>query len=164
MASTLCTQTHAHLSHKAKDLELSQNRNQPCTPRIAAGPTASLWQQHCSWPSLPPKWHLKEEVPAGLSGWTGKPGTGRFMPREGEERVTKRSINSGQLPRSLLLTLISWKTTKRKTACHVNPDALTFLSFLDNSQNLLKFGDKLKNPLLPHSICRNEVRLKTQFP
>lgn len=114
MASTLCARAHAHLSHKAKDLELSRVRNQPCTPRIAPGPTSSLWQQHRSRPSLPPKWHLKEWVPAGLSGWTGKPGTGRIMPRKGEERHTKRSTSSGLLPRNLLLTLPQGKPGKEK--------------------------------------------------
>lgn len=113
-ASTLCARTHAHPSHKVKDLELCQVRNQPHTPRITAGPAASLWQQHCPRPSLPPKQHRKEWVPAGLSGWTGKPGTGRFMPRKGEERDTKRSTNSGQLLRNLLLTLSQGKPEKEK--------------------------------------------------
>lgn len=51
MASTLCACTHAHPSHKAKDLELSQVRNRPCTPRTAASPAASL--ATASPPALP---------------------------------------------------------------------------------------------------------------
>lgn len=120
MASTLCVHTPAHPSHRAKDLELSQVGNQPCTARIAAGPAASLWQQHRSWPSLPHKWHLKEWVPAGLSGWTGTPGKGRFMPRKGEERDTKRSTNSGHLPRNLLLTLSQGKPEKERLLVMLN--------------------------------------------
>lgn len=61
--------------------------------------------------------------------------------------------------------LTSVKMRKRTTASHLNPNVLlTFLSYLDNSQNLLKHEEKKKIPLFPHSIHRNEVGLEMQLP
>lgn len=119
------------------------HRDRSSTPRSQDYPRPCYLPgaQHRSRPSLPPAWHLGEQFPAGLSGWTGKPGTGRFMPRKGEEAPGKRQFRSAGKEQTPNLT--SLKTRKRKTVCHLNPNVLlTYLSYLDNSQNLLKHEEK----------------------
>lgn len=141
------------------DVKLSQIGNQPCTPGLPLALLAPCGNRIAPGPLLP-KWHLKERVPAGLSGWTGKPGTGSSCQGKGKRHQEKHQFRSAA--KEPIPNPISRKN--RKTASHVNPGAFTFLSYLNNSQNRLKFEKKLKNPLLPHSICRNEVGLKTQLP
>lgn len=163
LASIPCAGTHGQLSHKARDLELAKMGARPCTPRITAGPAASL--RHSMAPG--PPFHLCGtsgnsfllDYQAGLAN---QEQAGSRQERRKEAPGKRQFRSAGEEPTP---NLTSVKMRKRTTASHLNPNVLlTFLSYLDNSQNLLKHEEKKKIPLFPHSIHRNEVGLEMQLP
>lgn len=112
LASTLRADTRAHLSRKARDLELAEIGAQPRAPRITAGPAAS--PGHSTAPG--PPFHLR-----GTSGnsflldyQAGLANQEQAGSCQGKEKRHQGSVNSGQLARNRLLTLPHWKPGKEK--------------------------------------------------
>jgi len=136
LASPLCAGTPAHLSRQARDPEFDPTLPglppAPLPPRgttllLALPPTCaapqgtvSCWIIRLDWQTWNSWVHAKERR------------------REAPGKRQFRSAGKEPTP-----NLTSPKTRKRKTACHLKPKVLlTFLHYLDNSQNLLKHEKK----------------------
>lgn len=143
LASTPRASTHAHLGHKARDPELAKIGARPHAPRITAGPAAT--PQHSATPGPPFHLHGTSGNSFLLDYQAGLANQNRQVHAKERRRETpgKRQFRSaGKEPTPNLTSL---KTRKRKTACYLNPNVLTFL-FRQQSKSTQARGEVKEYP------------------